>query len=182
MSFSRILCDLSAEQISFLYASVEGAEKSKVRLERLYSGSVNGYGSEVFHERCDGISSTVTVCITPDNKIFGGYTDAKWDSDGSKHISCESMKSFLFRLSPGMEIFPQIAYPEYTIRGSSLWGPVFGYGADLTINNNPHTCSRSYSNLGYTYRSNTEYPDTTSLAGSETFTLKDIEVFRVMHV
>ncbi len=92
------------------------------------------------------------------------------------------MKSFLFRALPSVEFFPQMRYPESTIRGHSTNGPIFGGGGwgeyDLCIANDADTNSDSYSNLGVSYRSNTPC-DNTSLAGSKTFQLYEYEVYQV---
>ncbi|PFX18198.1 BTB/POZ domain-containing protein KCTD6 [Stylophora pistillata] len=46
----------------------------------LYRASRNGWGASNFHSCCDNKGPTVTV-IKSGNYIFGGYTDAQWQSE-----------------------------------------------------------------------------------------------------
>ena len=180
-SSSRILSSLPANNSATLNSWLCGRIGGKgLQCGLLYRGSRDGFKSGDFHSRCDGVANTLVVCHSTTNFIFGGFTDATWDSKGAD-ISCSSMKSFLFQLSPGMELFEQVKCPESTILGESSHGPIFGGrgGADLLIVSNANTSPDSYSCLGYAYRGNTEGRDTTSLAGSKNFTLLDYEVLHV---
>ena len=47
----------------------------------LYRGTRDGFGSNDFHSKCDGKSNTLTILKAKQSEfIFGGYTEAEWDS------------------------------------------------------------------------------------------------------
>ena len=54
---------------------------TKYRL--LFRASENKYKASNFHSKCDGNNNTVTLVKTKNGKIFGGFTDAKWDQSSS---------------------------------------------------------------------------------------------------
>ena len=50
----------------------------------LYRGSRDGFRSKDFHLKCDGKAWTLTICkALKSGYIFGGYTQAKWESPPS---------------------------------------------------------------------------------------------------
>jgi hypothetical protein len=55
----------------------------QVKKTLIYAGSVNGFKATDFHRCCDNQGPTLTIIKATDNKIFGGYTSANWDSSGS---------------------------------------------------------------------------------------------------
>jgi len=49
----------------------------------LYRGTKDGFGARDFHKKCDGKSSTLTIIKAKSSGfIFGGYTEAEWQSFG----------------------------------------------------------------------------------------------------
>jgi hypothetical protein len=40
----------------------------------IYRGTDDGFGSSSFHSKCDGIANTITIILTTDDFIFGGFT------------------------------------------------------------------------------------------------------------
>ena len=48
----------------------------------VYKASIHGFGAKDFHAKCDKIPKTLTI-IKPNQSenIFGGYTEATWDTD-----------------------------------------------------------------------------------------------------
>ena len=50
-------------------------------VELLYRGTRDGDLAKNFHEKCDNKGPTLTLCKEKsENIIFGGYTEAEWDS------------------------------------------------------------------------------------------------------
>ena len=45
--------------------------------ELCYRASTHGFSNRIFHERCDGKRSAVTIVKVGDY-VFGGYTDVPW--------------------------------------------------------------------------------------------------------
>jgi hypothetical protein len=64
----------------------------------LYRGTRDGFGSSNFHSKCDQQSNTVTIVLTTDGYIFGGFTPLAWDSSGT-YKADNTGKSFLFSLT-----------------------------------------------------------------------------------
>lgn len=46
----------------------------------LYRATRDGDSAKDFHEKCDNKGLTLTLCRGRDDIIFGGYTEAEWDS------------------------------------------------------------------------------------------------------
>ena len=51
-----------------------------------------------FHEKCDNIPHTLTLCETVHGKVIGGYTPLVWDKS-IQNKKDESGKSFIFSLT-----------------------------------------------------------------------------------
>jgi hypothetical protein len=65
----------------------------------LYRGTRDGFGSRVFHSRCDGHSNTLTVLKAKQSSyIFGGFTMAKWESSPKGKLKSDP-NAFLFSLT-----------------------------------------------------------------------------------
>jgi hypothetical protein len=148
----------------------------------LYRGTRDGFGSHVFHSKCDGHSNTLTIFKAAESSyIFGGFTTVRWTSYGE----CESdPKAFIFSLTnkdnkPLKMKIHSNDYDEAIYCGSSF-GPLFG--GDIDLVNNANTRKDSVSYLGHTY-SHPQYAyetieAETFLAGSHYFQLDEIEVFQ----
>lgn len=46
----------------------------------IYQASADGFSSASFHDKCDGVTATLTIIKTTNGNIFGGYTDKPWNS------------------------------------------------------------------------------------------------------
>ena len=106
----------------------------------------------------------------------------------SKYIYQYDSKAFLFSLvnKPGWAPVKLPQTGKYSssqsIRFHSSFGPTFGGGYDILIDNSASFNSNSYSNLGYTYSppSGYSYSSTfaqTFLAGTYHFTPDEVETF-----
>jgi hypothetical protein len=150
----------------------------------LYRGTRDGFGSDVFHSKCDGHSNTLTVLKAKQSSyIFGGFTAVSWD--GSSGYNPDP-NAFLFSLTnKDNEPLKMKVYPnkhECAIYCHSEYGPSFGGGHDISIANNANTTIDSVSYLGYSYK-HPQYDEGTNeaksfLAGSYKFQLDEIEVYK----
>ncbi len=61
----------------------------------LYRASENNFQGAEFHEKCDNIAHTLTLCETVHGKVIGGYTPLIWSKSGRK-LKDESGSSFIF--------------------------------------------------------------------------------------
>ena len=66
----------------------------------------------------------------------------------------------------------------YAIYRSSSYGPIFGIGHDIAIENNANSNTNSYTHFGHSYSLPSGIKDgTTILAGTNNFTPDEVEVF-----
>lgn len=55
-----------------------GKTSASFASELLYRASEHGFDSKIFHDKCDGHASTITIIKSDIGNIFGGYADIKW--------------------------------------------------------------------------------------------------------
>jgi len=149
------------------------ATKGKVRYELLWKGNRDGFYAGTFHSRCDRKGPTVTVILSNNDKIFGGYTSLSWESRGNY---AQDSTAFIYSLTRKVKCATQSG--TSSILDSSNHGPWFGSGYDIGIQNNCNTRSDNGCNP-YTYALPSG-ADNTFLAGSNNFTVKEIEVYAVI--
>lgn len=161
--------------------------------ELLYRGSLHGFRAKDFHEKCDGVAKTLTLVKSNNSNIFGGYTEAQWDSSG---VTKSDPKAFLFSLENKEKQPIKINIKNgVAIFCNSILGPTFGYEHkyrsyhdrygnyrqgnsiiyDLSISDQSNLNHDSFSSLesSYPYDLN-KYV----LANSEYFLVEDIEVYK----
>lgn len=145
----------------------------------IYKASVDGFASTDFHAKCDGFEGTLVVVKTTDAFIFGGYTEAAWSQSGGYK---KDKKAFIFSLENNDEplVIPCVK-SQCAIYCHVSYGPTFGDGHDLFIENESNIHGNSFSNLGVSYPHPLyalDSPDAKSfLAGSVDFRTSDIEVY-----
>jgi hypothetical protein len=49
-----------------------------IEAKLLYTASVHNFSTDKFHELCENIPHTLTLCQTEHGKIIGGYTPLVW--------------------------------------------------------------------------------------------------------
>ena len=151
----------------------------------LYRGSCNGFRASDFHSRCDNKPNTLTIVKSSNGNIFGGFTSAQWKSDenGSWEYDKNAFIFSLVNYENRPLIFEHSTSDENSVGLYKQFGPVFGIGNDIFINDNCNTNTGSSSNLGYTY-THPEYSNVSDkakkiLAGTLSFQVKEIEVFQM---
>ena len=119
--------------------------------ELIYRGSRDGFDARAFHIKCDNVPHTITIIESNFNSVFGGYTSAKWTSDGT-FINDPDAYLFSFRRQGkfNKEIF-KVTRPENAIRGHRDYGPIFGGGVDIFIPDKSNTCGGCLTNFGHSY-------------------------------
>ncbi len=160
----------------------------------VYRASRDRFEADDFHEKCDGVTSTLTVIKTTNGNVFGGFTEKAWHSSGEQPVS--DPNAYIFSLvNKRVKPFKAACSNngERAIFGGSSWGPIFGgdhdnYGDIHIASNSNLDCDaqESYSELGYSYQFSM-FPvgsdkANSLLAGSHAFKTVDIEVYtRVIH-
>jgi hypothetical protein len=148
----------------------------------LYRGSRDGFEASTFHSRCNGHPNNVTLILSTNNCIFGGYTPLAWSSRASA-VPDPSLTSFLFTIRNPHNLPAQIfrlRIADQAIYDYDYYGPVFGGGNEIYIYDKCSTSTSSSANLGTTYANNTGIDGNQVLAGAQGFTVKEIEVFDLL--
>lgn len=98
------------------------------------------FSASEFDKWCDGVNNTLVIVKTEFNKVIGGFTPNRWQSDqGWECINDQTGKAFLFSLA--LKEKYEFIDPETSIQYHKSYGPVFGAGADLCLFNNAHESS-----------------------------------------
>ena len=161
----------------FKYLTNEGIKKNfnkKIKnYKLLYKASTDGYGSEDFHAKCDGKSNTITLILTKNNKLFGGFTDKAWDK---RNEYKSGNKGFIFSINNN-----KIYYNKdnnYNIYCSKKDGPIFGE-YDIKISNKCNENNDSYDNTdSYTSAYDIQGEEYV-LAGTQYFSVIDYAVYQL---
>ena len=179
--------DILNNKLKTFLTEVCGFSKDQ-KWKLVYKGSIDGFCPTDFHSKCDSIEKTITIIESHKNHIFGGYTDKAWSSvEGYVNDS----NALLFNLvnSSYQPLKIKCSDPEHAIFNIANSGPIFGKGskgkADLCIKLHSKTILLSFSNLGGSYKvpglDSTKSQEAillrSYLAGSEQFTIKNIEVY-----
>src|SRR5690606_32454027 len=51
--------------------------------EVAWKGSKDGFNSNIFHQKCNGVGETITVIRSTDGWLFGGYNPDSWNSNST---------------------------------------------------------------------------------------------------
>jgi len=158
--------------------------RQKFKLTLIYRNSRDGNSGTAFHSKCNGHANTITLVHSNYGHIFGGFTKYKWRSAGDYG---DDKEAFLFLVRSAFNHPPRIyknqkgGYAGYGVYDGSNYGPLFGGGYDLVIQQNGGT--RNYSAIGNTYEGTGN-----ELCGGDThktnmaqhvFKLNEYEVFAV---
>ena len=146
--------------------------------ELIYKASVDGFGSEEFHSKCDGFSKTLTVIKSSNENIFGGYTEKAWSSNNQW---LKDTEAFIFSLINKRETSCKFKslYGADAIGCHSEFGPRFGYDIEIVADSDMN--KNSFSDLGDCYE-HMDYSYGTDqarslFAGSFHFDTIELEVF-----
>jgi hypothetical protein len=158
----------------------------------LYRGTRDGFRARKFHEKCDGKSSTLTIIKAKSSGfIFGGYTDAEWQSSGGDK---SDPNAFIFSLinKDNKPCKMNVSDSNRAIFCSSRFGPIFGgsfiregttfLNGDIRVADNGNVNMESASFLGDAYK----HPSfllgskeaNSFLAGSQKFQIEEIEIYQ----
>jgi len=158
----------------------------------LYRGTRDGFSSKDFHLRCDDEPNTLTLIKAKNSdNIFGGYTEAKWQSAGGD--TCDH-NAFIFSLMNKLNqpCKLNVSNANKAIFCDSRFGPIFGGSyskdseafirGDIRVADNGNENENSVSQLSDAYK-HPRYAFETSeantlLAGSQQFKLDEIEVYK----
>ena len=152
-----------------------------MKYDLLWKGSRDGFGASTFHSKCNSKGATLTVIMSNNDKLFGGYTSESWGFSGSSGAYKYDPTAFLYSLTHKAKCKQKTT--GNSICDDSGYGPRFGGGHDIDIYDNCNTNNSSSSNGNHTYELPSPLPqgtaDNTFFAGSYNFSVKEIEVYHV---
>ncbi|KAJ6255746.1 pep-cterm sorting domain-containing protein [Anaeramoeba flamelloides] len=127
-------------------------------LQRRFNSRTDGWQIQKFHQKCDNKGKSIVLVKLNNKSLFGGFAAIDWKIT-STYKQSTGKKSFLFSL---ISLDPNFIEPlkmhcnqntNSEIYCSPNYGPTFGEGHDLLLNNrNKNYDAKSYSNLGHTYK------------------------------
>ena len=148
-----------------------------VHLERVYSGLMDGFIPETFHNKTDDVSERIIVVKNEYDTIFGGYISKSVNSATGKWIN--DPDAFLFQFKPLRKIFPvktADGYHAFYVNRSKL----IEFSDDIEIcgecNNNSDSFAKP---LRYKFDKAKELIGGVSSDTKAYFKVKDIEVFKI---
>jgi hypothetical protein len=171
---------LESEILSDFPAIFSVFEEQEFRL--LYRGSRDGFRAEDVHRCCDNRGRTLTVILSDNDSIFGGYSTLPWTSQGSWVLD-SGPKCFLFTIKNPHDLPPRIfarKQGDWAILDKGGIGPTFGGGHDLHVCDQCHTAKGSYTYPGRSYNNDTGLAREVVFTGAQSFLVKQIEVFEVI--
>ena len=177
---------LTTEQTSNL---VDLIHMKKSTFQLLYQASRDGFDNKIFHSKCDGVGSTLTVIKSQNSNIFGGYTSADWSPfyfqiyfDEGLHKSDPT--AFLFSLVNSYNISVKMDVSESesgrAIFAYTGYNIAFGGGYDLACS--ADQCSIRLFGYSFNLPSFLKYNSNASnsfLGGSPDSQIVEMEVYKV---
>ena len=160
------LCTRMPPYDLFLYCSIMGAA--------VYDAAQHGWDAASFHRHCDNKGALVFMMTTTDGTKIGAYASCGWNpSRENSWTTFHDDNAFLFEITEsGLTKIPLSGgRNEYACHGNSSYGPTFGGGHDLFINNNPHQ-QQCKANVGHTYSK----PPSGFFSSQRSFTLSSLRV------
>eukprot|EP00026_Physarum_polycephalum_P010144 Phypoly_transcript_10296.p1 GENE.Phypoly_transcript_10296~~Phypoly_transcript_10296.p1 ORF type:complete len:422 (+),score=81.02 Phypoly_transcript_10296:54-1268(+) len=153
----------------------------------LYKGSKDGFSPEIYHEKCDARGALLTLILSNENHLFGGYMPTMIDhaSPGQTERHTIHPDSFLFTLTNPHNL-PPTTFPMVPGNWPTLYTPFehvhMGWGRwgyDLALSASPNTDNKSYIGFPFAFQDTTGRGKLT-FTGGEYFTVRDIEVYAVV--
>ncbi|MCF8460577.1 MAG: TLD domain-containing protein [Flavobacteriales bacterium] len=142
----------------------------------LYRKSQHGGNSQTFRNLCANQGPTVVLIKTTTGRVFGAYRSTSYLLNVSNYS--QATGSFLISFTDDTRS-TSMAYPQYAVYDDYNYGPTFGGGHDLYVNN---TLSSGYC-YGHSYTcivgSQGSATCNNYLAGTQNFTIADMEVYGI---
>ena len=149
-------------------------------MELLYRGTRDGMTANNFHDKCDNKGKTICLFLNDKDNIFGGYSSIPWtNNEGNKTAN----DCFLFTLSNIYNTeptkFPYVK--ERSVGHYSNYGPMFGNGSDLYLQNNFTNDNANYVNFPSSYKDTLGKGKSifTGDLNNSYFKLKEVEIFKI---
>ncbi|XP_068749060.1 uncharacterized protein [Montipora capricornis] len=172
-----VIIGSNATYLVLLSKWLEQVSQSNSHWILCWRGSRDGWASSTFHSLCNGKGPTVTV-IKVNQNIFGGYASISWDNSASYK---NDPNAFLFSLENQINnpqrLTQQNPNDGHSVYSNNGYGPTFGGGHDLYVENNAKGRTGSYTNIHNYRKPSGTSSYNTFLAGKYNFDPSEIETF-----
>ena len=174
---SKIILDIKSK--NFLKYCLCKNKIQKIKANMIYSATINGDTIDAFNSKCNGMTNTLTIIKTNNNKIIGGFfkkplyvKENFYDPD-----------SFLFsvKAEEKYDVDPNGQYKNYSFYGTGSFSAIidFGTGSSIHIMNN---CLNSESNY-YCGRNGTfKFPSNRLNNSDVHFKVIEFEVYKIEYI
>ena len=143
-----------------------------INYENLFISKLDGDKAITFHQKCDKAKCTLVLVMDEDGNRFGGFTMRSWTG---KNIQKKDEKAFIFSVDKN-KIY-QVLPDEVAIGCYPNFGPIF-FGCQIRVYDNFFSKGGSTYLRGLNYATEEDYELTN---GNQTFGIKELEVYEVLH-
>ena len=151
------------------------SQNSNITFKLIYRATRDGDTEEDFHKMCDNKSPSISILITPNGYIFGGYTTLLFNNPANESLDLRDEEAFVFSLNRRKKFETQDKNVSICKRPGYLI--VFGNGKNsIQIEKNALKCTSHWSNPEGSYGSNL------GLTENRNFSIKEFEVFQVLYI
>ena len=147
-------------------------DTKEIEYSLIYRASEDGDTSEIFHEKCDNISFTLTIIKNTDGNKFGGYTEEGWEGE---NVSKKDFNAFCFSLTKN-KIYTVKPDKSAIICDPNL-GPSFGSPLFHILDKFFTDGGTCYPKDGCGY--NGQDSDFEICNGKEDFDIQELEIYKV---
>eukprot|EP01083_Nonionella_stella_P109967 321362_1 len=154
---------LNETEIHYMYQHILPDIKDTDDFKLLLRASDDGFDSKTFHTLCDHKSPILTIAMSEEGDVFGGYSQLQWTQADQWKADHKEKESFIFVLRASkqnkiMQTKQQSVPFKWFVRnkylGRALYGyhDGFGYGLDLFIGwDSDVKKGRANQRLGHSY-------------------------------
>ena len=166
------------EELDFITNRLKqiGYFKNKnILYELVFRGTRDGRTPDIFHQKCDGTTKTITIIKTIKGLKFGGYIEKEWKSSGGWIKDDENC--FIFSLDLHKIYNPVEGKEKYSFHnycGPNFW--VFGLKDNLFNKTSHNICKKDLANKSFIYFEK----DYEINGGEEEFQTEELEVFKII--
>ena len=164
----------SEEEIALIASRIQSYYNKSVNIyyENLFLSKLDGDKAITFHQKCDKAKCTLVLVMDDNGNRFGGFTMRSWTG---KNIQKKDEKAFIFSVDKN-KIY-KILPDEVAIGCYPNFGPIF-FGCQIRVYDNFFSKGGSTYLKGLNYATDEDYELTN---GNQTFGIKELEVYEVLH-
>ena len=160
------------DELSLVTQKIQTLFNKNINYENLFFSKLDGDKAIIFHQKCDKAKCSLVLVMDDDGNRFGGFTMRSWNG---KNIQKKDEKAFVFSVDKN-KIYPVLP-DEVAIGCYPNFGPIF-FGCQIRVYDNFFSKGGSTYLRGLNYATEEDYELTN---GKQTFGIKELEVYEVLH-